>query len=197
MTLKTQSTTSDYIVWSELIILLSQLERDKKYREKLLLTLGCYWGLRISQIIGLTWKDILNKDKILFAPQKGGKAREIEVIPEVKTTIIELYKSLNVTDTKEPVLSNRLGRIMTRQYVNILIKKISTDYDLKIEKITSHSMRKTFGRRLWEKAGRSEEALILLSDVFGHSSSSVTKIYLGIRRNEIRNAYHLLASKKN
>lgn len=193
MPVKGQHTTSEYIEWHQFQTLLRQLERDKKYRDKLLLTIGCYWGLRISQALELTWKDILNKDKVFLPPHKRGKARNIEIIDDVKQSIYELYKNLNVRDKNEHLMLNRFGRKMSNQYVNKRLKKIMLQYHIPIEKVSSHSMRKTFGRRIWEKAGRSEEALILLSEIFGHISIAVTRRYIGITENEIKAAYHLLA----
>ena len=39
----------------------------------------------------------------------------------------------------------------------------------------------------------SSESLILLMDIFGHSSPSITKRYLGIRDQEIFNVYDSLS----
>lgn len=39
----------------------------------------------------------------------------------------------------------------------------------------------------------SNESLILLMELFGHSSPSITKTYLGIRTQEIHNVYDSLS----
>ena len=60
---------------------------------------------------------------------------------------------------------------------------------------SSHSLRKTFGRRVWLQEcdrGRGDEALLLLADVFGHSNIAITKRYLGIRKEEILSVYDSL-----
>ena len=38
----------------------------------------------------------------------------------------------------------------------------------------------------------SNESLVLLMDLFGHSSLSITKLYLGIREKEIHSVYDSL-----
>ena len=60
---------------------------------------------------------------------------------------------------------------------------------------SSHTLRKTFGRRIWLQEcdqGRGDQALLLLCDVFGHSSIAITKRYLGIRQEEILSVYNSL-----
>jgi len=56
-------------------------------------------------------------------------------------------------------------------------------------KVSSHSLRKSFGRRVWENDGESERSLIYLSEIFNHSSIQMTRIYLGIRQEELNEVY--------
>ena len=58
--------------------------------------------------------------------------------------------------------------------------------------IKSHSLRKSFGRRVWENSERSEKGLIMLNEIFNHSNIKTTKIYLGIRDKEIMDVYESL-----
>ena len=56
-------------------------------------------------------------------------------------------------------------------------------------KVSSHSLRKSFGRRVWSNDNESERSLIYLSELFNHSSSLTTRIYLGIRQEELNDIY--------
>jgi site-specific recombinase XerD len=80
---------------------------------------------------------------------------------------------------------------MSIQYVNRRLKEIVGKY--KIVKnplmIKSHSLRKSFGRRVFENNDNSEKSLILLSEMFNHSNIKTTKVYLGIRDKEIFDVY--------
>jgi len=61
---------------------------------------------------------------------------------------------------------------------------------LKIGHFSTHSLRKTFGRKLVDSAGaESEMALIKLSEIFNHSSPAITRHYLGLRQEEIGEVY--------
>lgn len=76
------------------------------------------------------------------------------------------------------------------------VSRQAVDKMLKWAKVfSSHSLRKTFGRRVWLQEcdkGRGDQALLLLADVFGHTSIATTKRYLGIRQDEILSVYDAL-----
>ena len=55
--------------------------------------------------------------------------------------------------------------------------------------ISSHTLRKTFGRRVYNNNNESEKALIYLSEMFNHTSLAVTRLYLGIRQEELNEIY--------
>ena len=48
MSLKYSSTTADYLVWSDAMNLIRKLAKDENYKISLLIALGCFTGLRIS-----------------------------------------------------------------------------------------------------------------------------------------------------
>ena len=77
--------------------------------------------------------------------------------------------------------------------VNRHLKKIKTVYQLKAKNVSTHSLRKTFGRRVVDMSGPDAEmALIKLSELFNHSSPSVTRRYLGLRQEELGEVYEAL-----
>lgn len=74
-----------------------------------------------------------------------------------------------------------------------MFKEIKKRYNLKIEHFSTHTMRKTFGRKVFESAGENANmALMRLSELFNHSNVSITKIYLGLREQELLETYDLL-----
>jgi integrase len=72
---------------------------------------------------------------------------------------------------------------MNRKLKNVFKK------DTRTLNISSLSLRKSFGRRVYENNGESEKALTYLSELFNHSSQSITRQYLGIRQEELNDIY--------
>ena len=56
MSLKYSTTTADYLVWSDAMNLVRRLTKDENYKISLLIALGSFTGLRISDILALRWK---------------------------------------------------------------------------------------------------------------------------------------------
>ena len=57
------------------------------------------------------------------------------------------------------------------------------------KKVTYQSFRKSFDRRVCEKNNESEKSLVLLSQIFNHSSTAQKRAYLDITQEEIENIY--------
>lgn len=194
MAIKGQKITSDYIEWDKLQNLILKLERDGEYKFSLLMSIGSYTGLRISDILNLQWKDILDKDLIELREKKTGKSRRIKLNPTLKEKIDRASGHLD-NDPDEFIFLNKFDTsTISVQYVNRKLKEIVKKYKVckNPDKIKSHSLRKSFGRRVFENNDHSDRSLIILSEMFNHSNIKTTKIYLGIREKEIFDIYETI-----
>jgi hypothetical protein len=73
------------------------------------------------------------------------------------------------------------------------LKRIFKKYEIEVEgNISSHLFRKPFGNRFLKLNNYSGESVILLMDLFSHSSPAITRRYLGIREREILDVYDSL-----
>ncbi|MEC3906143.1 tyrosine-type recombinase/integrase [Tamlana sp. 2201CG12-4] len=188
MALKGQKTKSDFLEWDKMKTLVLKLERDRDYKFSMLISCGCYLGMRISDLLQLRWSDLLNKEFCELTEKKTKKHRKITINPELKEIVERIAKELN-PNIDNYIFVNRFGKQpISVQYVNTKLKKIFEHYQIKGQ-YSSHFMRKSLGRQVWTKNNYSEQALILLSQLFNHSSIQTTKIYLGIRDEEISNLY--------
>lgn len=193
MSQKHSYTTADYLPWDTMLNLTHKLYRDGKYRMSLLVACGCSFGLRISDLLGLTWQQILSASFTLNE-KKTGKHREIKVNAGVQKHIKECYTALGIKDPHEKCFLNRFGDVISIQRINVVLKEIKVKYMLKdIQHFSTHSFRKTFGRKVVEMSGaNSEMALIKLGEIFNHTSTSITRRYLGLRQQELREVYDTL-----
>lgn len=193
MSIKNSYTTSDYLEWDTMLSIVRKLYRDKEYRMSLLIGCGSFFGLRISDILSLTWNMLLDRDTFTLIEKKTGKRREIRVNPNFQNHIADCCKALGVTDRSEKCFISRKHTVYTTQRINKKLKEIRTKYGLKIEHFSTHSLRKTFGRKIVEAAGKDAEfALIKLSELFNHSDVRTTRRYLGLRQQELLETYSML-----
>jgi integrase len=195
MSLIGQKTKSDFIEWDKLQSLTQKLERDGDWKFCLLITTGMFTGLRISDILSLRWIDLIGKEHIEITEKKTKKVRKILVNQQLQETVSRISDKINHFDPNEFIFINRFGKkTISPQFVNWKLKELMKKYEVVKDttKIKSHSIRKSFGRRVWENSERSEKGLIMLNEIFNHSSIKTTKIYLGIREKEIMDVYQNL-----
>ena len=189
MALAGQKTKSDFIEWDKLQTLILRLERDGNSKFALLISIGIYTGLRISDILSLRWIDVIENEIIEVLEKKTKKQRKVRINQYLKEIIARNH---NQEEVESLIFLNRFGtKTISVQYINRKLKELAIEY--KISKnplaIKSHSLRKSFGRRVFENNENSEKSLILLSEMFNHTSIKTTKIYLGIREKELFDVY--------
>lgn len=188
MALKGQKTTSDFLEWDKMQSIVLKLERDNELKFALLIATGSYIGLRISDLLQLRWNQVLHQEYFTITEKKTKKTRRVTINPELQTILQRLFVQLDAKE-QDLMFVNRFGdKPFSVQYVNAKLKDVFTTYKVRGQ-YSSHFMRKTLGRRVWEVNKYSDQALLLLSQLFNHTSVSTTKIYLGIREQEISNLY--------
>mgnify|MGYP000910850601 FL=1 len=194
MSLKYSQTTSDYLQWGEAINLIRSLSKDRDYKMSLLIAIGCFWGLRISDILSLRWNQILNVDEFSIIEHKTGKQLTIRINQQLKRHITNCYKQINPIGINAPILVSQKGTVYTIQRINIILKEIKAKYKLSVKNFSCHSLRKTFGRQVYnQNSDNAELALVKLMELFNHSNVAITKRYLGLRQEELLNTYDCLS----
>ena len=194
MSLKYTKTTADYLQWDEAMNLIRKLAKDGNYKMSLLVALGCFTGLRISDILALRWKQILHVSEFTITEKKTGKQRTLRLNPQLQRHIAECYEQIEPIGTSAPILVSQRGTTFTIQRINIILKEIKKKYRLHVGNFSCHSLRKTFGRQVYTMSGDSAElALVKLMELFNHSSIAITKRYLGLRQEEILETYDVLS----
>ena len=194
MSLKYSTTTADYLVWSDAMNLIRKLARDGNYKMSLLIAIGCFTGLRISDILALRWRQILHTSEFTVIEKKTGKRRTLRLNPELQKHIADCFEHIKPLGIESPILVSQKGTTYSVQRINVILKEIKKKYKLKINHFSCHSLRKTFGGQVYNMNSDSAElALVKLMELFNHSSVAITKRYLGLRQEEILETYDCLA----
>ena len=194
MSIKGQNTTTTYMEWNDFISIITRLEKDENYKFCLLISIGVFTGLRISDLLSLTYSDLLSNETFTLREMKTKKQRSIKVNKDLKEIVSRIVSKSNITNLNQLIFINKYGtKSIDKSYVNVKLKELVKKYRIKLDgNVSTHTFRKTLGRRVMEVNNYSNESLVLLMELFGHSSMSITKRYLGIREQEIHNVYDSL-----
>ena len=184
MSIKGSVTTSDYLNFdSTLNKAMKMIKNVRNYKFGFLVVFGINTGLRISDILKIQVSDFQNDSLVLFE-SKTNKKRIIKLNDNVK-------RGFNLLLERDPnlngyVFTSNQKTVFSVQYIN---RKIKDVFGTKTNSVSSHSLRKTFGRQVWVNNNETDRALLYLSELFNHTSPAITRRYLGIRQEELDDIY--------
>lgn len=195
MSLQGQRTTTGSMEWDDFRSLISKLERDRNFKYCLLISIGVFTGLRISDILVLRYSDFVGGDILTIIEKKTKKTRRIKLNEDLLNIIGRVKRKQNIYNDNEFIFLNKYGtKPIDKSWVNVSLKKIFKKYNIRVDgNISTHLFRKTLGRRVLEINNYSNQSMVLLMELFGHSSMSITKRYLGIREKEVMSVYESLS----
>ncbi len=157
------------------------------YRNKAMLEILYGSGLRISELISLTLRDIDLENDVIRCFGKGSKERIIPINDYEKHFLLEYLQYRNlflINGNNDYLFLNNHGNKMTRQGFLKNLRKI-----LKIKgidkNVTPHTLRHSFASHLLEGGADLRSIQMLL----GHSDISTTKIYTHISNEKIKEDY--------
>lgn len=156
------------------------LTYTKKQSERnfIMLMLGFYTGLRISDILNLKVRDVYRKRHIYL---KEGKTDKNKLFPINKELKLYLDNYCKGKEQYEYLICSREGinKPITRQRAYQIVKETCEMFGL--EHMGCHTLRKTFGYHHYNQY----KNIALLQKIFNHSKPSITLIYIGIEQQEI------------
>ena len=177
-------TKSDYIDFDKCLNTGRRLiNSDKQSVIGLYIIVSIYTGLRISDVLRLKWSDLIKEDLVI----KEKKTKKLRTI-KINSTVHSVVSKFKLNDEDDFIFKSQKGSVFSIQQINRVLKEIFRT-ESKHLNISSHSLRKSFGRRVYENNNESEKSLVYLSELFNHTSLSITRKYLGIRQEELNDIY--------
>ena len=152
MSLKGSTTTTTYLEWNDFISLITRLEKDENYKFCLLISIGVFTGLRISDLLTLKYSDLLNSETFYIREKKTQKQRSIKVNKDLKDIVSRIVQKSKVNDLEQLIFINKYGtKSIDKSYVNVKLKEIIKMYRIRLDgNVSTHTFRKTLGRRVME-----------------------------------------------
>jgi integrase len=149
------------------------------------------YRLRISDLLELRYHQFINTEILTIQEKKTKKTRRIKINEDLKELIVRIKEKIGVSDDNQFIFINKYGtKPIDQSYVNVKLKELLKRYSIVMEgNASSHLFRKTLGNRVLRLNNYSSESVILLMELFSHSSPAMTKRYLGIREKQIMDVY--------
>lgn len=154
--------------------------KNKNERDYIMVLIGFYSGLRISDILKLKVKDVKSKSSINIREKKTSKQRIFQINPYLKKEL-EKYIYENDLDM-ETYLIKRQGRAnkpIGRDRAYKILQDVADHFGL--HDIGTHTLRKTFGYHFYMQT----KDIVTLQLIFNHSDPSITLRYIGIEQDGI------------
>ena len=190
MAAKGVSTMSEPLESADYYALIEHLEQDGKYRWALFCIIACTMGLRVSDVKRIHWQDILAGDLHFIDEKKTGKNRRIKINDSVRRKYLEYYDRMGRPPPEQLIfLSKRTGRAYTTQNINTHLRNFKKKYLLPVERFSSHSLRKTLGKKIYEDNGCTEYGLMLVNRTFNHRDLQTSERYIGVSTHALENVY--------
>ena len=152
-------------------------------RDLLLFVMGINSGLRISDLLPLTKKDVTT-GTVTITETKTGKTKKFPLNEAIKNILNPYISILNDNDLLFPS-RNGNNKSLTRQQAYNIINRACRKAGV-TDNIGTHTLRKTFGYHHYQQY----KDVAILQTILNHSAPSITLKYIGINQDLINQSYN-------
>jgi len=158
--------------------------RKNATRDKLILSLLYYTGIRKSELLNLNWTDLnLSKSIIIIRSGKGNKDRLIPIHKNV-SQLLDSYLEERLPLKVEALITGSRGkRLCVNSFQNLLNMYLEIS-GLKKNGYSAHSFRHSFATHLVE----SGVDIFKVQKLLGHASLDTTRIYINFNSTQMAKA---------
>ena len=163
--------------------------RRGEHRNYVLIVMGVYTALRVSDLLRLRWNDVYDFERgtvrrqINLTEQKTGKRKTVALN---KTAVAALKRFRTQCDAKPDGFlfkSRRRRAAISRIQAYRIIRGAAEA--VAIGRISCHSLRKTFGYHAWKNG----TPTVVIMEIYNHNSFAVTRRYLGVSQDDKNGVY--------
>ncbi|MDE2444600.1 MAG: site-specific tyrosine recombinase XerD [Alphaproteobacteria bacterium] len=171
--------------------------RFKAMRLQCLLEMLAATGLRVSELVTLTFRAAMASDGFLTIKGKGGRERMVPMSDRVLGVLRDYVAALKLNQKGEPKFlfpSHGAKGALTRQHFALELKALARAAGLDAEKVSPHVLRHAFASDLLAHGAD----LRAVQQMLGHADISTTQIYTHVQADRLKEAvesFHPLSAK--
>ncbi|CAM3471546.1 tyrosine-type recombinase/integrase [Arcobacter aquimarinus] len=153
------------------------------YRNRLIIKIIIYTGIRVSEILNLKIKDIFNENDVymLQIRGKGNKPRVVMIKKSIIENELNNWLDMRICNS-DLLVCNQKGERLTQAYVSRIVENILISAGIRKEKNGAHMLRHSFATLLYQK----HHDLILVQEALGHSDINTSRIYTHFDKERLR-----------
>jgi site-specific recombinase XerD len=191
---KKRETLPDTLTMGELERLLAQPGREdvwerhfpgKPERDRLLLALMAYAGLRRGELVGLDWDDVdLSRRLLRIRKAKGGRQRMIPIHPALAPLFVEYYATRVPLREQAVFVGVQGNRLHYTQLGQVFRHYVHAARVNQRKRVTPHTLRHVFASELLHAGANLRQ----IQELLGHKHLDSTQRYTRVNAHELRGA---------
>jgi len=152
-------------------------------KNRLLIKIILYTGMRVSEALNIKYKDIILEDSLytMKITGKGNKQRIAMIKQKYIQKDLDGWKEYRKDDCSL-LFTSRTGKKLTQPYISYIMDKILLNAGIRKDKNGAHMLRHTFGTKLYQ----TNKDLILVQEALGHSDINTSRIYTHFDKDKLK-----------
>jgi site-specific recombinase XerD len=159
--------------------------RGRRERDRLMLALFAYAGLRRSELLGLDWEDVdLERRLLRVRKAKGGRQRVVPIHPALVPLFVA-YMAVRAGDTEPAVFVGVQGnRMHYTQLGQVFRRYVAASGVNGRKRVTPHTLRHVFASELIDAGANLRQ----VQELLGHKHLDSTQRYVHVTAHGLRGA---------
>ena len=157
-------------------------------RDRAIMELLYSSGIRVSELVGITVKDLQLSRNLILVTGKGDKQRYVHIGDIAKRILLSYLdtcrKELTKNKNHSYLFVNKFGNAITDRSIRRVIDKYVQEVAINL-KVSPHTFRHSFATHLLDNGADLRD----VQEMLGHINIKTTQIYTHITKDKLKNVY--------